>query len=57
MMTDGVVPGEVQFEKELGLPSWFSTVVCVRGLSETFKLEIFEANCGSASVARRRLSL
>ena len=57
MMTDGVVPGEVQFEKELGLPSWFSTVVYVRGLSETSKLEIFEANCGSASVARRRLSL
>ena len=34
MMTDGVVPGEVQFEKELGLPSWFSTVVCVRGFQK-----------------------
>ena len=32
----GVVPGEAQFKKEVGLPSWFSTVVCqgwcVRGL-------------------------
>ena len=27
-ITDGMVPGEAQFEKEVGLPSWFSTVVC-----------------------------
>ena len=41
-----MVPGEAQFEKEVGLPSWFSTVVCQgwcgRGLLETSKLEIFE---------------
>ena len=45
-----LVPGKAQFKKEVGLPSWFSTVVCqswcVRGLLETSKLEIFEANCG-----------
>ena len=43
------------------LPSWFSTVVCQgwcsRGLLETSKLGIFEANCSLASVARGRLSL
>ena len=37
------------------LPSWFSTVVCQgwcsRGLLETSKLGIFEANCSLASVA------
>ena len=55
MPSYGVVPGEIQFEKEVG----FSTVVCqgwcVRGLLETSKLEIFEANRGL--VARERLSL
>ena len=55
-----MVPGEAQFEKEVGLPSWFSTVVCQgwcgRGLLETSKLEIFEANCGLVSVARERLN-
>ena len=23
-ITDGMVPGEAQFKKEVGLPSWFS---------------------------------
>ena len=27
VISDGVVPGEPQFAKEAGLPSWFSTVV------------------------------
>ena len=60
MPSYGVVTGEAQFKKKAGLPSWFSTVVfqgwCVRGLLETSKLEIFEANCGTALVAQGRLS-
>ena len=60
MPSYGVVPGEAQFKKKAGLPSWFSTVVFqgwyVRGLLETSKLEIFEANCGTALVAQGRLS-
>ena len=55
------VPGEAQLKKEAKLPSRFSTVVCQggcgRGLLETSKLKIFEANCGLASVARGILSL
>ena len=63
MPSDGVVAGEAQFAKEAGLPRglprWFSPrrSECVRGPSETFKLEIFEANCSFASVSRGRLSL
>ena len=55
------VPRRGSVKTEAGLPSWFLTVVCqgwcVRGLLETYKLEIFEANCGLASDARGRLSL
>ena len=54
-------PRGAQFKKEAGLPSWFLTIVCqgwhVRGLLETYELEIFEANCGLASDAREGLSL
>ena len=61
MTSYGVVPGEAQFKKEAGLPNWFLTVVCqgwcVRRPLETYKLEIFEANCGLASDARVRFSL
>ena len=61
MLRYGGVPGEAQFKKEARLPSLFSTVLCQglcgRGLLETSKLEIFEANYGLASVAQGRLSL
>ena len=44
------VPRRGSVKTEAGLPSWFLTVVCqgwcVGGLLETYKLEIFEANCG-----------
>ena len=54
MPSYGGVPGEAQFKKKAGLPSWFSTVVfqgwCVRGLFETSKLEIWSL------VAQGRLS-
>ena len=59
--SDGVVPGKAQFANKAGLSCQCSTVVYqgdyVRGPLETCKLEIFEANCGLASVSRRRLSL
>ena len=61
MPSDGVVPGKAQFANKAGLSCQCSTVVYqgdyVRGSLEKCKLEIFEANCGLASVSRRRLSL
>ena len=51
-----MVPGEAQFEKEVGLPTVVYQGWCGRGLLETSKLEIVEANCGLVSVAQGRLS-
>ena len=52
MISDGVVPGEAQFVKEAGYQASFQR----SHVRVTVKLEIFEANCGLASVSRGGLS-